>query len=84
MNVKELTSVEGLGPKKVKVLYQKLGIANLDDLKKAAKSHKIASLTGFGDKTEKNILQGIDFVEKSKGRFILGRYCPLSKKWKDC
>jgi DNA polymerase (family 10) len=82
INIEELFSVEGLGPQKAKVLYDKLGIANIENLKRAAKSHKIASLEGFGDKTEKNILQGIEFVEKSKGRFLLGKLCPLLKKWK--
>src|SRR3989344_6114738 len=40
----ELLKVEGLGPKKIKVLYQKLGVKNLKDLEKAAKQHKIAPL----------------------------------------
>jgi len=79
IKIKELTSVEGLGPKRVKVLYQKLGIANLKDLEKAAKSHKIASLSGFDEKTEKNILQGIAFLKRSKGRFLLGDILPAAK-----
>ncbi|MCX6720817.1 MAG: DNA polymerase/3'-5' exonuclease PolX [Candidatus Staskawiczbacteria bacterium] len=70
--VEELLKVEGLGPKKIKVLYQKLGIKNLKDLSKMAKSHKIAPLFGFGEKTEKNILQGLEFLKQSKGRFLLG------------
>src|SRR6185369_5067986 len=45
----ELTRVEGMGPKKVKVLYQKLGVKNLKDLERAAKQHKIAPLFGFGE-----------------------------------
>ncbi|MBI2450218.1 MAG: DNA polymerase/3'-5' exonuclease PolX [Candidatus Nealsonbacteria bacterium] len=72
LNLEELISVEGVGPKKVKVLYQKLGIRDLKTLEKAAKAHKIAPLFGFGQKTEKNILEGIAFVKRSKGRFLLG------------
>lgn len=72
VNIEELTAVEGLGPKMVKILYQKLGIKNLKDLEKAAKAHKIAPLFGFGEKTEKNILEGIAFLKRSKGRFLLG------------
>jgi DNA polymerase (family 10) len=72
INMEELTAVEGLGPKRVKVLYQKLGIRNLKDLEKAAKGHEIASLFGFDIKTEKNILEGIAFLKRSKGRFLLG------------
>ena len=77
VDIKELTAVEGLGPRKIKVLYQKLGIKNLKDLEKAAKSGKIASLFGFGEKSEKNILESIDFLKKSKGRFLLGDILPL-------
>jgi DNA polymerase (family 10) len=80
INIEELTAVEGLGPKKAKVLYEKLGIRNLKDLEEAAKSHKIAPLFGFGEKTEKNILEGIEFLKRSKGRFLLGEILPKVKE----
>ncbi len=80
INIEELIAIEGLGPKKVKVLYQKLGIRNLKDLEEAAKTHKIAHLFGFGEKTEKNILEGIAFLKKSKGRFLLGEILPQVKE----
>ncbi|MCX7779253.1 MAG: DNA polymerase/3'-5' exonuclease PolX [Patescibacteria group bacterium] len=76
VNLEELMAVEGLGPKKIKVLYKKLGIKNLQDLEKMAKSHRIAPLFGFGEKTEKNILEGIAFLKRSKGRFLLGDIFP--------
>jgi len=79
VNIGELTAVEGLGPKKVKILYQKLGVRDLKDLEKVAKDHKIASLFGFGEKTEKNILEGIEFLKRSKGRFLLGEILPQAK-----
>ncbi len=79
LNLKEMTSVEGMGPRKAKVLYQKLGVRDLKDLEKAAKDHKIASLFGFGEKTEKNILEGIKFLKRSKGRFLLGDILPQAK-----
>ncbi len=75
-NLEELVRIEGLGPRKAKVLFQKLGIRNLKDLEKAAKEHKIAPLFGFGEKTERNILEGIEFLKKSKGRFLLGEIMP--------
>ncbi len=80
IQIEELTAVEGLGPKKAKILYQKLGIRNLKDLEKAAKAHKIAPLFGFGEKTEKNILEGIAFLKRSKGRFLLGEIMPKVKE----
>jgi len=79
LKVDELLKVESLGPKKIKILYQKLGIKNLKDLEKAAKARKIAPLFGFGEKTEKNILQGLEFLKQSKGRFLLGEIMPTVK-----
>jgi len=72
----EISAVEGMGPKKAKVLYEKLGIKNLKDLEKAAKTGKIAPLFGFGEKTEKNILEGIEFLKRDKGRSLLGYIMP--------
>jgi len=80
VNLEELMAVEGMGPKKAKVLYQKLKIRNLKDLERAAKSHKISPLFRFGEKTEKNILEGIAFLKRSKGRFLLGEILPKVKE----
>jgi len=76
VNLNELTAVEGIGPKMVKDLYKELKIKNIDELEKAAKAGKIRDLEGFGKKTEENILQGITFLKKSGGRFILGFVMP--------
>jgi len=83
VQMEELTKVEGMGPKRVRVLYKKLGIRNLEDLEKAAKAGKIAPLFGFGEKTEKNILEGIAFLKRSKGRFLLGEILPVVKEIED-
>jgi len=74
-----LVRVEGMGAKKAKTLYQKLGIKNLKDLEKAAKAHKIAPLFGFGEKTEKNILQGLEFLKRDKGRFPIWQILPVAR-----
>lgn len=72
VNVLELTAVEGVGPKMVKMLWQKLRIRNLKDLEKAAQQGKIRKLERFGQKSEKKILKGIGFLRKTGGRAILG------------
>lgn len=76
----ELTRVEGMGPRKVKILYEKLRIKSAKDMEKAVKAHKIAPLFGFGEKTEKNILQGLEFLKRDKGRFLLGDIMPKVKE----
>lgn len=72
----ELSRVEGLGPKSVQKLYQKLGVKNLKELEAAAKAGKIASLEGFGEKSEEKILKGIGFAKTAGERFILGSIMP--------
>jgi len=76
VNIEELTSVEGIGPKIVRDLYKNLKIKNLADLEKAAKAKKIRGLPHFGEKTEQNILESIEFLKRSKGRFLLGEILP--------
>jgi DNA polymerase (family 10) len=84
VNLDEIIPVEGMGPKRAKILYEKLGIKNLKELEKAARTHKIAKLFGFGKKSEKNILEAIEFLKREKGRFLLGEILPkvreVSKK----
>jgi len=80
INFEEIGAVEGLGPKRAKILYEKLGVRNLKSLEKAARAHQIASLFGFGEKTEKNILEGIRFLKRSKGRFLLNEILPKTKE----
>ena len=80
VNMEELTSVEGLGPKMVRDLYGTLKIKNLKELEKAAREGKIRNLPNFGQKTEKNILEGIKFLKKTKGRFLLGDILPQVRK----
>ena len=72
VDLEKLTAVEGLGARKIKVLYKELGIRNLKDLEKAAKTGKIGGLEGFGQKSEINILEAIKFVKAGQGRFPLG------------
>ena len=76
VNISELAAIEGVGPKTIKVLYQKLKIKNLKDLEAAAKAGKIAKLERFGKKSEEKILKGIEFLKKSGGRRVLGFILP--------
>jgi|SRR5579864_5585666 len=68
-----LLRVPGLGPKKIKVLFDTLKIESLADLRKAAESGQIAPLKGFGAKTQAKILAGITFVEKTGDRILQNR-----------
>ncbi|MBS3763175.1 MAG: DNA polymerase/3'-5' exonuclease PolX [Planctomycetes bacterium] len=69
-NITELMEVPNLGPRKVKQLYDELNIANLDELRKACEEGKVRELEGMGEKTEQNILSGIETVESTAGRIL--------------
>ena len=76
VDIENLTAIEGVGPKTVKALYKRLKIRNVGELEKAAKAGKIRAILGFGEKSEQDILKGIEFLKRSKGRFILGFVLP--------
>lgn len=77
VDVRGLTSIEGVGPKSVKVLYEKLKVKNVGDLEQAARAGKIRGLPHFGEKMEQKILKGIEFLKQGSGRFPLGSVLPL-------
>lgn len=64
----DLLRVKGLGPKRAKLLYEKLDIKGIEDLKKAATEGRIRGVEGMGEKTEQNILKGIATLEVVAGR----------------
>ena len=76
VNLDEFSGIEGIGPKTIKILYEKLGIRNFNNLKKAVLGGKIKKISGFGIKSEQNILKSIEFAEKSGGRAVLGYVMP--------
>ena len=66
----EMMRVPGLGPKKVARLREKLGIDDLAKLEAACSDGRIVALEGFGEKSVKNIIDGIELVRKFSGRFL--------------
>ena len=77
--VLQMMQIEGLGPKKAMILYQKLKIKNLNDLKKAIKDQKIRKIEGFGEKTEQNITANIQMYEKGHERTSIGNALPIAE-----
>ncbi|HLC59681.1 MAG TPA: helix-hairpin-helix domain-containing protein, partial [archaeon] len=77
--VLQMMQIEGLGPKKAMILYKKLKIKSLSDLKKAIKEQKIRKLEGFGEKTEQNITANIEMYEKGHERISLGVALPIAE-----
>jgi DNA polymerase (family X) len=70
--VRDMTRIPTLGPKKAMALYEDLGIASIEELRAAIDAGKLAGRRGFGAKTAENILHGIDLLERSQGRVLIG------------
>ena len=74
----ELFDLQSLGPKKVKVLHESLGVASVADLKVACDAGQVAGLAGFGAKTQTKILEAIALHESFADTFLLGYISPLA------
>jgi DNA polymerase (family 10) len=69
----EMLHVSGLGPKKAKLIYDKLGIKSIEELEQAGRNGWLAELPGFGEKTQTNILSGIARYRKYSQRFLFSQ-----------
>jgi len=74
----ELVQIPNLGPKKIKILYDDLGITNVGELEYACKENRLVGLPGFGKKTQEKILRGIEFVKRHKGEYLVGEAYPVA------
>ena len=80
LKISEFYNMRGIGPKTIKILYEKLKITSISDLEKAASEGRIAKLKGFSKMKEENILRTIQLSKKNKTRYLLGDVYPLIKK----
>ncbi|MFO3795900.1 MAG: DNA polymerase/3'-5' exonuclease PolX [Anaerolineales bacterium] len=76
----EWLRVQGLGPKRVGTIWRALGIVTLEELEDAARQGRLRNLPGFGERTEANILAGIEALKRSRGRIPLGQALPLAER----
>ncbi len=75
----DLFELQGVGEKKVKALYEQLGVTGIPELEAACKSGKVAGLAGFGDKTALKILAAIEARGKYAETYRLGTVAPLAE-----
>ncbi|MFU0781691.1 MAG: DNA polymerase/3'-5' exonuclease PolX [Thermoanaerobacterium thermosaccharolyticum] len=66
----EMLKIPGLGPKKIKTLYDKLDIKTVGELEYACIENRLVELPGFGEKTQKKILEGIQFIKQFNGKHL--------------
>jgi DNA polymerase (family 10) len=64
----DMIRIPGFGPKRAKVVHDKLGVDSIEKLEAACKAGKVAELDGFGDKSQQKIVEGIDMLRRFSGR----------------
>ncbi|HPF38018.1 MAG TPA: DNA polymerase/3'-5' exonuclease PolX [Phycisphaerae bacterium] len=74
----KLLSIPGMGPKKVALAWKELNVEGIEDLKRVIASGELAGLKGMGEKSVKQIADGIAFAESTSGRTPLGLAWPLA------
>ena len=84
INIDELNGIQGIGPKTIKIMYDRLRIKDLADLEKAAAQGKLRTVLGFTKKKEQEVIHSIEHFKMGKSRRILGEVYPLVKQIEKC
>lgn len=86
--LRDIMQVPGVGAKKAMKMFQELGVSDLASLRAACESGLVASLKGFGVKTQQSILQNMQIAEKAAQRLMIDQadylVDRLRKHMQDC
>lgn len=66
----EMLRIQGLGPKKVKAIWEKLKITNVGLLEYACKENRLLELEGFGERMQEKILKGIEYLRRFEDKHL--------------
>lgn len=76
----DIMHINGVGPKKARLFWQELNITTVDELKAAAEAGKLRDLPRMGEKSEKQVLAGIEALSRRTGRTPLGTALPAAQE----
>jgi len=66
----EMLSIKGIGPKKIHTIWKEMGIESIGELQYACNENRLTLFKGFGEKTQQNVLESIEFYFQSQGHFL--------------
>ncbi len=75
--VREMLHIKGFGPKKIKVIWNEMGVETIGELLYACNENRLVELKGFGQKTQEDLIQKLEYFQKSKNKF---HYAALEKE----
>lgn len=74
----EMLQIKGLGPKKIATVWKEMGIESLGELLYACNENRLLLYKGFGEKTQKNVKDAIEFFMNNKGSFLWAEIEPFA------
>lgn len=79
--VLEILQIKGLGPKKVRSIWQEMGIESVGELEYACNENRLSSFKGFGQKTQEAVLQQIAFIQNNQGFYLWAEAHAIAETW---
>ncbi len=78
VGVFEMLSLKGLGPKKVRTIWKELEAESVGELLYACNENRLIDLKGFGDKTQQQVIESIEFIQENSSKFIYAKLEPIA------
>lgn len=78
--VLDMLRIKGLGPKKVRVIWKELGLLSVEALLDACRENRLVTASGFGYKTQAEVIKAIEFAEAGKGSLHFARAEPDAQR----
>lgn len=69
----EMMNIKGIGPKKIHTIWKEMGIESIGELQYACNENRLTLYKGFGEKTQQNVLESINFYQQSQGQFLFAQ-----------
>lgn len=73
----EMLNIKGIGPKKIHTIWKEMGIESIGELQYACNENRLMLYKGFGEKTQQNVLESIQFYFQSQGHFLYAQLDPV-------
>jgi DNA polymerase (family 10) len=83
VGVAAMLKIKGIGPKKVGLIWRKLGIESIGELLYACNENRLVDVKGFGEKTQSAIIESIQFLEQNQGKLHYANAIVLAEAWKE-
>lgn len=76
----EMLSIKGIGPKKINTIWKEMEIESIGELLYACKENRLKLYKGFGEKTQQNVIDSIQFYFSNKGFYLYAQAIPVAKE----